>query len=233
MGIDFCKKLVITSDKTLLIGHYLIDDNIWEGFMGEMIQFGSEKFPNWKAVVNYLSKSKEAKGNKQDVRRVGKGGKYTATEMLNFIATEFPDFKKSVREGTFDAADLMGILESLQDRLVPVVVEAHRKIFISLPYYSDDKVRIDERIKQAAIYTSKLMSEGHNAVCVNLLGHLVVTHGDIPNDFDYWDKYSYAVLIDCDELHVVMLEGWDKSKGVTAEIKFATEHNIPIKYVNV
>ncbi len=54
LGFEYAEKLFIAPDKTLLIGDYLIDDNIWEGFKGEMIHFGSERFPEWNAVVNYL-----------------------------------------------------------------------------------------------------------------------------------------------------------------------------------
>lgn len=57
-GIEFTQKIIISSDKSLCKGDYLIDDNK-EGrgqdqFEGELILFGSEKFPNWSAVMNYL-----------------------------------------------------------------------------------------------------------------------------------------------------------------------------------
>ncbi len=41
----------------MLIGDYLIDDRDRHGakkFQGEWIQFGSEQFPDWKAVTEYL-----------------------------------------------------------------------------------------------------------------------------------------------------------------------------------
>ena len=43
--------------KNLNIGDYLIDDRFKNGtdrFTGEHIHFGSEKFPNWQAIVDYL-----------------------------------------------------------------------------------------------------------------------------------------------------------------------------------
>lgn len=57
-GIDFCEKIVITSDKSICIGDYLIDDNL-EGrgqnrFTGELIHFGSQDFPDWNSVFDYL-----------------------------------------------------------------------------------------------------------------------------------------------------------------------------------
>jgi len=54
----FYKRLIISHNKNLNIGDYLIDDRTKNGaseFNGELIQFGSERFPDWESVVNYLS----------------------------------------------------------------------------------------------------------------------------------------------------------------------------------
>lgn len=51
------KRLILSHNKHLNIGDYLIDDRIKNGvdrFTGEHIHFGTEKFPNWKSVLNYL-----------------------------------------------------------------------------------------------------------------------------------------------------------------------------------
>ena len=53
----FHKRIIITHRKDLVEGDYLIDDRGKNGtseFKGEWIQFGSEKFPDWDAVLNYL-----------------------------------------------------------------------------------------------------------------------------------------------------------------------------------
>ena len=53
----FHKRMVITHCKNLCKGDILIDDSGKNGtseFEGEWIQFGSEKFPDWKAVLDYL-----------------------------------------------------------------------------------------------------------------------------------------------------------------------------------
>lgn len=53
----FHKRMIITHRKDLCEGDYLIDDRGKNGtseFKGEWIQFGSERFPDWTSVVNYL-----------------------------------------------------------------------------------------------------------------------------------------------------------------------------------
>lgn len=53
----FKKRLILSHHKNLVIGDFLIDDRLKNGsekFPGELILFGSEKFPNWDKVVQYL-----------------------------------------------------------------------------------------------------------------------------------------------------------------------------------
>jgi 5'(3')-deoxyribonucleotidase len=54
----FTKKLILSPDKGLLKGRYLIDDHDsgkgQERFEGELILFRSERFPDWSAVLTYL-----------------------------------------------------------------------------------------------------------------------------------------------------------------------------------
>ena len=51
------KRLILTHHKNLNFGDLLIDDRTANGaslFKGEHIIFGSNNFPNWEAVCNYL-----------------------------------------------------------------------------------------------------------------------------------------------------------------------------------
>lgn len=58
LGDVFYKRIFLTHRKDLCLGDYLIDDRSKHGasdFPGEWIQFGSEKYPDWDAVIAYLS----------------------------------------------------------------------------------------------------------------------------------------------------------------------------------
>ena len=51
------KKLILTHHKNLNLGDFLIDDRTANGageFKGKHILFGSNEYPNWDAVCNYL-----------------------------------------------------------------------------------------------------------------------------------------------------------------------------------
>ena len=52
------KRLILSHHKNLNRGDYLIDDRLKNGtdkFIGEHIHFGTDKFPDWKSVLSYLS----------------------------------------------------------------------------------------------------------------------------------------------------------------------------------
>jgi len=57
LGEDARKRLILTHNKDLNIGHFLVDDRLKNGtdkFKGEHLHFGTPKFPDWKAVLDYL-----------------------------------------------------------------------------------------------------------------------------------------------------------------------------------
>ena len=57
IGQSAYKKLVLSHHKDLSRGDYLIDDRTVNGageFHGEHIHFGTEKFPDWTSVLEYL-----------------------------------------------------------------------------------------------------------------------------------------------------------------------------------
>jgi len=57
LGKSAYKRLTLSHNKHLSIGDFLIDDRLANGageFEGELIRFGSERFPNWKVVLEYL-----------------------------------------------------------------------------------------------------------------------------------------------------------------------------------
>ena len=57
LGESAYKRLILTHHKNLNQGDYLIDDRTKNGageFKGELIQFGTDKFLDWKSVCSYL-----------------------------------------------------------------------------------------------------------------------------------------------------------------------------------
>ena len=57
LGESAHKRLILSHNKNLNRGDFLIDDRTHNGAgesQGELIRFGSEDFPTWDAVISYL-----------------------------------------------------------------------------------------------------------------------------------------------------------------------------------
>jgi 5'-nucleotidase len=57
LGIEVLDKTILCTDKSLLKGHFLVDDMTEHGqldFEGEHIHFGTDKFKDWQVVTEYL-----------------------------------------------------------------------------------------------------------------------------------------------------------------------------------
>ena len=63
LGMDMVAKLIISPNKGLNKGHFLIDDHQFgrgqEHFEGKLLHFGSPSFPNWPAIVDFLKANLE------------------------------------------------------------------------------------------------------------------------------------------------------------------------------
>ncbi len=61
LGENGYKRLILSHHKHLNIGDYLIDDRLKNGaerFTGKHIQFGTDLFSDWQAVLEYFNKEK-------------------------------------------------------------------------------------------------------------------------------------------------------------------------------
>ena len=62
LDFEWVERLIISPDKSLLIGDILIDDHIkgrgQDRFKGKFIHFGSSSFPNWASVIDTVFQPK-------------------------------------------------------------------------------------------------------------------------------------------------------------------------------
>lgn len=57
-----------------------------------------------------------------------------------------------------------------------------------------------------------------------------VEHG-LPADWLFWRGFDIRMLSRCEELWVLMLEGWRESKGVSEEIEIAKQYGMRVDYI--
>jgi len=55
----------------------------------------------------------------------------------------------------------------------------------------------------------------------------------LPTGWDFWERIDRAYLARCDEVVVLMLDGWRESAGVRAEIALAHDLGKPVRFLGV
>ena len=54
----------------------------------------------------------------------------------------------------------------------------------------------------------------------------------LPDDWQFWQRHDRRYLDVCDEVVVLMLDGWRESVGVQAEIAIARELGKPVTFLH-
>ena len=84
------------------------------------------------------------------------------------------------------------------------------------------------RAKQAVAWFAK---EGTITYSPIVHWHNVAEEYDLPTDAKFWETFNHSLLVRCNKLFVLELDGWDKSKGVKAEMALAKQCGIDIEMV--
>ena len=105
------------------------------------------------------------------------------------------------------------------------------KIFVSGPFNTSDEELKLKRVKTISKYCSDLFRLGITPVSALLTGLKIAEYNNLPTDTNTWVKYSEDMVEGCNELHVLMIDGYLESSGIKAEINKAIELNILVKYI--
>ena len=105
-----------------------------------------------------------------------------------------------------------------------------RRVYLAAPYSHDDPVVREKRCHLMAIASGYLMKQGFVVFCPVLHCKPIAEVCDLPHDWDFWKTQDFSHLSAADELHVLMLDGWVRSKGVTSELAYAERIGKPIRY---
>jgi len=103
--------------------------------------------------------------------------------------------------------------------------------YLAAPYTHSDIKVMKKRVKKINLVAGELMKKGQ--LIYSPISHcsVIASVAKLPKTWDFWQINDYDMILRCNKLFVLMLPGWKESVGVTAEIKFAEERNIPIVYL--
>ena len=93
-------------------------------------------------------------------------------------------------------------------------------VYLASPFTHKDTAVREARYQAACRQAAEMMRCG--IVVFSPIAHSVAiaAHG-LPIEWAFWEKYDRAFLEMCDEVWVLMLDGWKTSVGVQAEIAMA------------
>jgi hypothetical protein len=104
-------------------------------------------------------------------------------------------------------------------------------IYIAAPYSHHDKSVVEKRVKTVCHYSAYLLKLNLSCVSPITTGTGILKYASLPTDFDFWQNLSYDLLGICGTMHVLKLDGWRDSVGVTKEIEHAKNGIIDIEYI--
>jgi nucleoside 2-deoxyribosyltransferase len=103
-------------------------------------------------------------------------------------------------------------------------------IYLASPYSHPDPAVREQRFRAACRAMATLLRTGHVVFSAIVHSHPLVEHG-LPADWKFWECIDRQHLERCDEVVVLMLDGWRESTGVRAEVRIARELGKPVRYV--
>lgn len=104
--------------------------------------------------------------------------------------------------------------------------------YLASPYSHPDPIVRDFRFRAARKYTYECLRRGIHVYSPIAYTHQFAVDFDMNGPFAQWEKFDFDMIDRCDELVVLMLNGWDQSVGVKAEIEYARRKGKSVRYVD-
>lgn len=73
----------------------------------------------------------------------------------------------------------------------------------------------------------------HTFIAPMVQDYQILKYMEVTATWEDWGKHCRTIIERCDEVWVLMFDGWHKSVGVTGEVECANEHNKPVLYLFV
>lgn len=103
--------------------------------------------------------------------------------------------------------------------------------YLASPYtHTDVEVR-NKRFEITSKITVDLLHKNIFTFSPIAYNHPMVGYG-LPTDWNFWQEYDTSFLDRCDGLILLMLDGWDISVGVSAEVEYAKQIGLKVYYLD-
>ena len=105
-------------------------------------------------------------------------------------------------------------------------------IYLASPYSDQDMKVRERRFEAVCLAAAYLIRTGKSVYSPIAHTHPICRYG-LPGDWHFWQKHDRQYIEICDEMAVLMLDGWEQSEGIKAEIAIARELGKPVTFIRV
>jgi hypothetical protein len=102
--------------------------------------------------------------------------------------------------------------------------------YIAVPYSHECYAVREYRYLKVTEFAGKLINRGIYVYSPITHSHPMAKMCNLRGDWEFWEQYDKLMLQHCEKLIVLMLEGWEQSTGVQAEILHAKQLGLIVEY---
>ena len=106
-------------------------------------------------------------------------------------------------------------------------------IYIAGPYSHEDLFIRHERYISHREYLAYMLAQYIPTFSPIVQCHEAALWHNLPTDAEFWQWYNRYMIDRSEVVHVLKLEGWDKSIGVQGEIDYCVETSKPCELIEV
>lgn len=101
-------------------------------------------------------------------------------------------------------------------------------VYLASPYSHESKPVMHARYELARAATAWMLRMRLWAYSPIVHCHDIACSHALPRDFAFWRDYNFAMLRSANEMFVLAIDGWKRSKGVNGEIAFALAKGLSV-----
>ncbi|MEA1909555.1 MAG: DUF1937 family protein [Patescibacteria group bacterium] len=106
-----------------------------------------------------------------------------------------------------------------------------KKIYLASPYSHPDPAVREARNLSVCKKAGELMNHGYIVYSPIAHTHPIAVVCNLPTDWEFWKQYDISFIEWADEVWIYTMPGWEKSRGIIAEIRSARNLNKPVEYL--